>query len=54
MSDIVYVEKNPISCEGSGISGGHPRVFLNLGSLRHAVCPYCSREFILKTPSTIA
>jgi uncharacterized Zn-finger protein len=49
MTDPTYAEKNPVSCDGTGLSGGHPRIFLKLGPSNQAVCPYCSRQFIFKT-----
>ena len=35
-----------VACDGGKL--GHPRVFLNLASRGEAVCPYCSRRYILK------
>ncbi|MDA8232090.1 MAG: zinc-finger domain-containing protein [Magnetospirillum sp.] len=38
------------SCDGNGGNdgaSGHPRVYLNLGDKGEAVCPYCSRRFVL-------
>lgn len=41
------VETSVIACDGGNGGLGHPRVFLNLGHERQAVCPYCSRQFVL-------
>ncbi|MBL0941671.1 MAG: zinc-finger domain-containing protein [Alphaproteobacteria bacterium] len=53
MTNILYVEQNQVSCEGTGISDGHPRIFLKLEPSNQVVCPYCSRQFILKAPADI-
>jgi len=45
--ETVYVDSAVVACEGES-SGGHPRVFLNLGPDGKVECPYCSRTFILK------
>ncbi len=45
-SETVYVTDTVVACDGGKL--GHPRVFLNLASRGEALCPYCSRRFILK------
>jgi uncharacterized Zn-finger protein len=36
-----------IACAGTREGGGHPRVYLTVGSDEEVVCPYCSRRYIL-------
>jgi len=45
-SETIYVTDMVVACDGGKL--GHPRVFLNLASRGEAVCPYCSRRYILK------
>ena len=44
----VYVESETVACDGGGGALGHPRVYLNMEGRDHIVCPYCSRDFVLK------
>ena len=46
-TETIYVTEMVVACDGGKL--GHPRVYLNLTSRGEAVCPYCSRRFILKT-----
>lgn len=48
--DTVEVTTNDVACDGTGTNaGGHPRVWLHIDpATRDAVCPYCSRQFVLK------
>ncbi len=45
--DIVFTKQSHVSCDGGDGAKGHPKIYLEIsdGSI---VCPYCSREFILK------
>ena len=43
----VYVESKTVACDGGGALG-HPLVYLNMEGSNHIVCPYCSRDFVLK------
>ena len=47
-SEIVYVDKIKVSCEGEGSVTGHPLIYLDLSKDGEAVCPYCSKKFKLK------
>ncbi|CCG39986.1 zinc-finger domain-containing protein [Magnetospirillum molischianum] len=48
LTEAVTVSSTPVACDGDVSSGlGHPRVFLDIPEGGSAVCPYCSREFIL-------
>ncbi len=40
----------PLSCPGEHmrIWDAHPKVFLPIEKTGHAVCPYCSAEYVLK------
>lgn len=41
------VDTDVVVCDGNGPGFGHPRVYLNFGSQREIVCPYCSRRYVL-------
>jgi uncharacterized Zn-finger protein len=44
----VTVSATPVACDGEVANGlGHPRVYLDVPEGGSAVCPYCSREFVL-------
>ena len=40
----------PVHCPmpGSSLWNSHPRVYLPLGEVDHARCPYCGAEYVLK------
>ena len=40
-----YVDTATVACDGGAL--GHPKVYLNIGSDGQAVCPYCSRRYVL-------
>lgn len=51
--DTVAVTTNDVACDGTGASGGHPRVWLHIDpATRDVVCPYCSRRFVLEAGVT--
>jgi uncharacterized Zn-finger protein len=35
-----------VACDG-GNYAGHPRVYLDLSKTGQAICPYCSKTFVL-------
>jgi uncharacterized Zn-finger protein len=45
--ETILVDRPVVGCDGGGGPLGHPLVYLKLGSNGEAVCPYCSRRFIL-------
>jgi uncharacterized Zn-finger protein len=49
--EVMQVHERVVSCEGTSGQLGHPKVYLRLpqmfGGPEQAVCPYCSRLFIL-------
>jgi len=48
LTEAVTVSATPVACDGDLAAGlGHPRVFLDIPEGGRAVCPYCSREFVL-------
>jgi uncharacterized Zn-finger protein len=54
--ELIEVESNIIGCDGGGPNLGHPMVYLKTvpqkGMLESSViCPYCSRQFIVKSNS---
>ncbi|MBT3238645.1 MAG: zinc-finger domain-containing protein [Rhodospirillaceae bacterium] len=42
-----YVDTSNVDCDGGGGPLGHPKVFLKIGETGEAVCPYCSRRYVL-------
>ena len=44
----VYVNAKKLSCAGVEGPLGHPKVYLDMGDDNQIVCPYCSKQFILK------
>ena len=46
-TETIFVTENVVACDGGECSLGLPRVYLHLVEGR-AVCPYCSRHFVLK------
>ncbi len=51
--EIVYVSTRKVSCNGSKdnkISAfGHPTSYLDMGNNDNVSCPYCGRNFKLKS-----
>ena len=46
--DECIVTTSTVACDG-GKKDGHPRVYLDVSKTGKAICPYCSRVFILKS-----
>ncbi len=44
--ETIEIDEMVASCNGSGGTLGHPRVFLNLAPAGRAECPYCSRLYV--------
>lgn len=44
----IEVETLVVACDGGGGALGHPKVYLKFDDDDHIVCPYCSRQFVLK------
>ena len=47
-AEIVQTKVPKVSCDGNG-SGGHPLVYLTVGTGAHVDCPYCGRRFVLES-----
>ena len=43
---LIVVKSKSVNCDGG--SSGHPNIYLKIGEDEKAVCPYCSRVFMLK------
>ncbi len=43
----IRVDTPVVACDGGGGPLGHPTVYLHIDGTGHAVCPYCSRRFVL-------
>jgi len=46
--DRFEVNSDTVSCDGGGGVDGHPVVYLRIGPGGAIICPYCSREFVLR------
>ncbi|MFN0024200.1 MAG: zinc-finger domain-containing protein [Parvularculaceae bacterium] len=44
-SEIVFVDKRRVACDGAGGALGHPRVWYSLDD-GEAECGYCDRKFV--------
>lgn len=51
--ETIWVTRDVAACDGGEGPLGHPRVFLHLVDGK-AVCPYCSRLFLLKAGAMLA
>ena len=47
--EIIEVDTTTVACDGGVGALGHPRVYLNLGTAGKVDCPYCDRQYVLKT-----
>ena len=45
-TEIIRVDDRVVACDGGVGTLGHPRVWLRIKD-RDALCPYCSRLFVL-------
>ena len=48
ITETIHVETKKVACDGGGGALGHPLVYLTIGADGHVVCPYCSRDYVLK------
>ena len=50
MHETIETLTPQVACDGGGGALGHPRVFLHTDPEKgdKAVCPYCSRTYVLK------
>jgi len=49
------VTTTTVACDGEHVSGGHPRVYLKVDpKTAQAVCPYCSKVFVLDASASTA
>lgn len=50
--EVIEVDRSQIACDGTGGSGGHPRVWLQIDPEKGWVeCGYCDRRYVLKPGS---
>lgn len=54
VEDPIIVDHPVVGCDGGGGALGHPLVYLKIGRTREVVCPYCSRQFVLKEGAGVA
>ena len=47
--ETINVDTPNAGCDGGGGTQGHPRVALTLTRTGRASCPYCGREYVLRT-----
>ncbi len=53
--DTIEVETMTVACDGGNGPLGHPNVYLYLDDdTLAAVCPYCSKRFVLKEGADVA
>lgn len=45
LTEIIYVDKTRVACDGGGGALGHPKVWYSLED-GEAVCGYCDRKFV--------
>jgi uncharacterized Zn-finger protein len=45
--ETITVAATHLYCEGTDGAGGHPRVYLTMGTAGQVDCPYCDRRFVL-------
>jgi uncharacterized Zn-finger protein len=45
MTETTHTSQDIVMCDG-GPFDGHPRIYLELGKVGKAVCPYCSHTFL--------
>lgn len=51
----IEVETMTVACDGGNEPLGHPNVYLHLDDATlDAVCPYCSKRFVLKEGADVA
>ncbi|HTH97498.1 MAG TPA: zinc-finger domain-containing protein [Stellaceae bacterium] len=46
--ETILVSTKRVACNGGGGPLGHPKIYLNLGDDDKALCPYCSRLYVLE------
>jgi len=49
--ETIYTDKKEVSCNGGVL--GHPKVYLNMAPAGEVVCPYCSKNFILRKEEAV-
>lgn len=50
--EIIPVDSLEVKCDGGSGPLGHPRVYLHIDhDLGEITCPYCSRQFVYRTPT---
>lgn len=47
--EIVEVSSKTVACDGDEGPLGHPRIYLNLSQEGRVDCPYCDRQYVLKS-----
>jgi uncharacterized Zn-finger protein len=46
--EVVVVDSKKIACDGCSIASKHPLVYLNMGNDDNVICPYCSKNFVIR------
>ena len=44
-TDLNFIDKDTVSCNGEGWSNSHPMIYLDLSSGKTVTCPYCGKKF---------
>jgi uncharacterized Zn-finger protein len=52
--ETIEVMDTQVTCDGGGGALGHPKVYLHIDADagNSITCPYCSRMYVLKQPSS--
>ncbi|EKV26881.1 hypothetical protein C882_2105 [Caenispirillum salinarum AK4] len=49
ITETIETDRIDVACDGGNGPLGHPRVWLHIRpETRDIVCPYCSRQYVLK------
>lgn len=49
ITETIETDHMDVACDGGNGALGHPRVWLHIRpETRDVVCPYCSRQYVLK------
>ena len=53
--EIIEVTTTRVACDGGGVSGGHPRVWLTIDPDKGWVeCGYCDKRYVLKPGAAVS
>lgn len=53
VTETIEVESPSVGCDGGGGRFGHPKIYLDVATRGEAVCPYCSRRYVLAAGAAV-